>query len=303
MPSFLSVDRIVPMNLELLFQYMKKHQRVYDPDNRPDYTALRSFSAPPVPQDMDFEETEREGVPGEWIRLRGSRSRHIILFIHGGSFTSLDKGSDRHVCYYLAQRTGAAVYSTNYALAPEHPFPAAPNDCFAVYRSLASEYGAKNIILMGESAGSTLALSLCHIAKNRGIELPKAIVVLSPAVQFVKELPSYTENLDSDCTISNFLLEARTEYFQTTDPKVLEDPVASPLYGDFANFPPTIICASDSEVLKDDAVLLEQRITQSGSYCILELMHNMMHVYPMLIGLKEGREAMERVIAFIKRAF
>ena len=287
------------MTLEAYFRYCMRHRKVYDPARRPDYTAMRSFSAPPVPEDLTLEETHRAGVPGEWIRKKGRQASQVIMFIHGGSFTHLDKGSDRAVCFHLASNTSCDVYNTNYALAPEHPFPEGLTDCFNVYRALAEEKGASNIVLMGESAGGTLALGLCHMAKKQGMELPRAIVLFSPPVECDRPLPSHSANFGTDCIVSNHLLEARCEYYQTDDPAVLRTPEASPLYGDFSGFPPTLVFASDSEILKDDAVLLEKEMKAKGVNCVLELGHNQVHVYPLLVGIPECRAAMDRAVAFI----
>lgn len=290
------------MTLDAYFRYCMRHRRVYDPSRRPDYRAMRSFTATPVPEDLTLEETERAGVPGEWIRKKGRRSSAVIMFIHGGSFTHLDKGSDRAGCFYLASDTSCDVYNTNYALAPEHPFPEGLTDCFNVYRALAEETGASNIVLMGESAGGTLALGLCHMAKKHGISLPRAIVLFSPPVECDRDLPSHSANSATDCIVSNHLLEARCEYYQTEDPAVLGTPEASPLYGDFTGFPPTMVFASDTEVLRDDAVLLEKEMKAKGVVCTIELGHGMVHVYPLLVGIPECRAAMDRAVAFINGA-
>ena len=291
------------MTLDSYFRFCMRHKKLYDPQSRPDYRAKRSFSAPLLPDTLTLEETLTAGVAGDWIRVKGRETDKVILFIHGGSFTSLDKGSDRAVCFYLAEHTACDVYSTNYALAPEHPFPEGLNDCFNVYRALSEKHGSSNIVLMGESAGGTLALGLCHMAKKQAIPLPRAIVLFSPPVECSDPLPSHSANLDTDCVVGNHIEEAVCEYYRTTDRAILTSPEASPLYGDFTGFPPTMVFASDSEVLRDDAVLLERKMKEQGVRCTLELGHRMVHVYPLLIGIPECRVSMDRAAAFIDAAF
>lgn len=279
-----------------------KRRTVYDPNNRPDYTKRRTFISVPVPENLVLEEMQRAGVDGELIRHKDAPSKRVVLFIHGGSFTSCDKGSDRSVCFYIVMHSNLDVYNTNYALAPEHPFPQGLNDVYNVYLSLVADYGAKNVIVMGESAGATLALGLCNRAKAKGKALPACIVLLSPPVQAEKSLPSYTANYNTDCIVSNFLEESWAEYFQTTDPKVLSSAEASPINGDFTGFPPTVVFASDSEILLDDARMLEKKMTEQGAYCALEIGHKLMHVYPIYVNLPEGKQAMDRALAFMTRA-
>ena len=141
------------------------------------------------------------------------------------------------------------------------------------------------------------------MAKKRAIPLPRAIVLFSPPVECSDPLPSHSANLDTDCTVGNHIFEAVHEYYMTTDRAVLTTPEASPLYGDFSGFPQTMVFASDTEVLRDDAVLLERKMKEQGVNCTLELGHNMVHVYPLLIGIPECRAAMDRAAAFINSVF
>lgn len=291
------------MTHDMLFNYYMKHRTVYDPANRPDYRKRRTFLPVPVPENLVLEETSRAGVEGELIRHKDAPSRKVVLFIHGGSFTSCDKGSDRSVCFYIVSHSHMDVYNTNYALAPEHPFPQGLDDCYNVYLSIIEEYGAKNVIIMGESAGACLALGVCNRAKAKGKDLPVCIVLLSPPVQAERKLESHTTNYDTDCIVSNFLEESWAEYFQTTDPVVLSSPEASPINGDFTDFPPTVVFASDSEILIDDSRMLEQKMTKQGAYCALEIGHNLIHVYPIYVSLPEGKAAMDRALSFMSRAF
>lgn len=287
------------MTHDRLFAYYMKHKKPYDSSNRPDYAARRSFIDVPVPQGLSLTETSRCSVPGELIYDFGSTHSKVVLFIHGGSFTSCDKGTVRSACFYIARKCGVDVYSTNYALAPEHPFPQGLDDVYNVYLDLCSDYGASNIVIMGESAGACLALGLCNRAFAAGKDLPCALVLLSPPVQAMKVLDSHIRNLDTDCMVSNFLEESWAEYFQTTDPTVLSSPEASPIFGDFSSFPPTLVFCSDTEVLYDDSIMLEEAMRTQGSSCTLVVEHALMHVYPLYINLPEGRAAMDRAVAFI----
>ena len=116
--------------------------------------------------DIDVEEAVIGGVRGEWIRRKracdeGRTSQGVVLFFHGGSFVRGNRSTDRAFCRELALNSSYDVYSTDYALAPEHPFPQGLDDCFNVYKNLCNDLtnGASNIVLCGESAGATRALS------------------------------------------------------------------------------------------------------------------------------------------------
>lgn len=252
-----------------------------------------------LPKGVETHDMKMGGIEGELYTYMGRRRDKVILLYHGGGFVIGSKEMDGSFSGYVTQNTDWDVYTTNYALAPEHPYPAGVEDCFTVYKELLKLYGASNIVLWGESAGATMALTTAIYAKSKGIELPKAIVLCSPSVQYLEVYPSYTENLDTDCIVTNNRLETLCEYFQTTDQQVLKNPLASPLYADFSGFPPTLIFASDSEVLRDDSIELEKKMKEDGVDVTLDMAHNLLHVYPMFVRLTEAKEALDKAFRFI----
>ena len=284
-----------------LYRYLDRHKYFYDPQNRPNYVKMRYNPTTVLPAGVETHAMNMGGIEGELYTYNGIKRDKVILLYHGGGFVIGSKEMDGSFAAYLVQNYDWDVYTTNYALAPEHPYPEGVKDCFTVYKELCKLYGASNIILWGESAGTTMALAAAISAKNDGIPLPKAIILCSPSVQYLEVYPSYTENLDTDCIVTNNRLETLCEYFQTTDPEVLKNPLASPLYANFTGFPPTLIFASDSEVLRDDAIELEKRMRSFGVEVSLDMAHNLMHVYPMFTRLPEAKEALSKAFRFIAK--
>jgi len=294
------------MEHDSLFKHFNRRKYIYDPNARPNYALQRIQSA-----GVDFHYTDivikeeiLDGIAGEWIFNTSKSiddSHGTILFFHGGAFVRGSKSSERSFCRELVLNSNYNIYSTDYALAPEHPFPEGLEDCMKVYEALCKTVpkGASNIVLCGESAGATMALTVAVYAKMKGISLPKGIVLLSPSVQCERPLPSHTENLETDCMLTNFMDEIKAEYFQTCDPSVLAQPLASPINADFTGFPPVYITASDSEVLRDDAVLLSEKLQKQGVECTLDMAHGLMHVYPIMTALKESKEAVKRICSFL----
>lgn len=294
------------MTHDSLFRYFDRHKRPYNPNSKPDYAAQRKIGAGPMSfNDIDVEEPVVGGVKCEWIRRR-AKGDHVcgtILFFHGGSFVRGNESTDRAFCRELVLNANYDVYSAGYALAPEDPFPKGLDDCFNVYVRLCETLpgGASNIVLCGESAGATMALAVANYAKKEGIPFPKGIVLISPCVQFEQSLPSHTQNLGTDCMLTNFMEEVVAEYFQTKDPDQLKDPLVSPLNGDFTGFPPVYITASDCEVLRDDSVVLHRKMTGQGVDCTLDMAHGLMHVYPVMTALAESKAAVKRICGFLER--
>lgn len=297
------------MDHDSLFRYFNRHKRPYNPNSRPDYAAQRNIGAGPMSfDDVDVEETVMGGVQGEWVKRKRTcgeecSAHGVVLFFHGGSFVRGNRSTDRAFCRELVLNSNYDVYSTDYTLAPEHPFPQGLDDCFNVYGSLceALPNGASCIVLCGESAGATMALAVANYAKRECIALPKGIILISPCVQFERSLPSHTQNLETDCMLTNFMEEVLAEYFQTKDPDLLKDPLASPINGDFTGFPPVYITASDCEVLRDDAVVLHEKMEGQGVDCTLDMAHGLMHVYPVMTALAESKVAIRRICGFLER--
>ena len=131
---------------------------------------------------MDYEEFALSGMSAAWTRLKAPHgSRHAILYCHGGGYTSGNLGYSRVLSSKLAHATGYDVLSFEYRLAPEFPYPAAAEDALRAWDYLMLQgYGARDIVLAGDSAGGNLALVLCNRLKAAGRKLPGALILMSP---------------------------------------------------------------------------------------------------------------------------
>ena len=119
-------------------------------------------------------------IPAEWVSLEhGHDRRHAVLYCHGGGYTCGQLGYARILASKLALATGFDVLSFEYRLAPEHPFPAAIEDAVAMWDYLMyMGYGARDIIVAGDSAGGNLALELALKLKDQGRAQPRGLVLL-----------------------------------------------------------------------------------------------------------------------------
>lgn len=201
---------------------------------------------------------------------------------------------------YLAKELSYNVWSADYRLAPEHPFPAAPEDCLSHYRAILRRYDPKNIAIVGESAGGNLVASTLLSARAEGLPLPACAALLSPTLQYREEFPSYRNNAATDCMLGKtFLTEVRTTYLR--DPERAFDQLASPLFGDVAGFPPCFLTVSDSEYLYDDSVRFSEKLKAAGVPCELEVYHDLMHAFPIIAALPEAQDANKKMGQFFDR--
>ena len=287
----------------VIFRIINRGKSSYDPSRPFDYAKKRAAQDKVTPQGLPRGVKERAvdeaGVNGEYLYVEGNPSDTSVLYIHGGGFVVGSTKTVRPMTGGMVRWLGLNVLSIDYRLAPEHPYPAAHEDCMNAYRWLLRQPFGKKIVIMGESAGGNLILGTVLHAKDEGLRLPECAVALAPTVQYDQVFPSYTENLKSDCMVSNLSEETRAVYLCSDDPAALHDPYFAPYYGDFAGFPATLIIASDSEVLRDDAVYLHEKLQKAGVRSRLSMYHGLMHTFPLIPSIPESKKAYAEIREFV----
>ena len=119
------------------------------------------------------EEIDAGGVPAAWHGERSLSERGTLLYLHGGAWCLHLPGTYRRLAHRLSALTGLRVLLPDYRLAPEHPFPAAVDDCFAAYRWLVDQgYADRPLAIAGDSAGGSLTLVTMMRARDASLPLP-----------------------------------------------------------------------------------------------------------------------------------
>lgn len=247
---------------------------------------------------MRWEPFELNGMKAAWVRPEwGHDSRKIILYCHGGGYTSGNLGYSRPLASKFSHATGWETMCFEYRLAPEHPYPAAVEDAMKAWDYLMYQgYGARDVTVAGDSAGGNLALVLLHRLKAEGRKLPSRLVLLSPWTDMTASGESYVQRAELDPTITmDYIQAVRGAYAVDAD---LSSPMLSPLFGDFSGFPPTLIQVGSNEILYSDAQRLRDRMVEAGVLCRLEEWKDMWHVFQMM-PIKKAGEAMEHIGAFL----
>ena len=149
-------------------------------------------------------------VPAEWVRLDAGHDRnHAVLYCHGGGYTCGQLGYARVLAGKLALSTGCDVLSFEYRLAPEHPYPAALQDALSVWDYMAyMGYGARDILVAGDSAGGNLALELALKLKEQGRRQPRALILMSPWTDLTASGESYTQRAELDPMLTMDYIES-----------------------------------------------------------------------------------------------
>jgi monoterpene epsilon-lactone hydrolase len=213
-----------------------------------------------IPRGVTITPAEIGGIDGEWVDA-GSASP-TLLYIHGGGYFACSAQTHRAVTVGFAKQ-GLRVFALNYRRAPEHRFPAALDDVLAVYRGLLqSGIAPSQLFVAGESAGGGLTLSLLVALLRAGDPLPAAAAVFSPWTDLAVTGDSIRRN-NHRCAMftADSVRDCAPLYLGDADPR---DPLASPLYAEYAGCPPLLVHVGADEVLLDDSVRLAERARAAG---------------------------------------
>jgi acetyl esterase/lipase len=264
---------------------------------RSDFSA--SIGAAPVAADISLESLTLAGRPALASLTPGARADKTLLYIHGGAFVIGSPTDYRSLTGEMGRAAGVRTVSLDYRLAPEHPFPTAVDDCVAAYRALL-EAGNKpaDIALAGDSAGGGLVISTLVAARDAGLPMPAAALVISPWVDLTCSGSTMLTKVAEDPSITREGLQAMAALYLQGKP--LSTPLASPLYADLRGLPPLFVQVGSAELLLDDAVRLAGAAGAAGVPVHLSIWPNMPHVWHIFgFMLSEGRDALTEAGVFL----
>ncbi|MEP7181917.1 MAG: alpha/beta hydrolase [Betaproteobacteria bacterium] len=239
-------------------------------------------------------------VPAEWIDVPETRPGRVILYLHGGSFAFRFPNAHAALAARLCRQLGARALIPDYRLAPEHPFPAAPDDCMTAYRWLLSAgVDPASVVLAGDSAGGNLALVTLHRARAAGLPLPACAVLLSPALDCTMSSPSMAahEGRDPMLQLANLLV---LRQYYVASPHEYTNPEVSPLFADFRGFPPLFLQVGADEMLRDEAMRAADKAHAAGVDVELELWPGVAHVFQIAGFLPESAHAINNIARFVR---
>lgn len=240
-----------------------------------------------------------QGVRGEWLSPKECEPG-VVLYIHGGGYVSCSPATHRPITAALARLTRQRVFSLDYRIAPEHPFPAALDDAVAAYRwLLGQDFQPGSISLAGDSAGGGLLLALLLRAREMGVPLPSCAVCFSPWTDLAGAGPSVRLN-DGQCAMfhTENIAEFAAVYLKGGSPL---EPFASPARANLSGLPPLLLQVGSTELLLDDSRLVHDEIQKLGGESRLEIYDDVFHCWQMLDGIvPEARIALRQAADFIR---
>lgn len=265
-----------------------------------------------LPKGYTLQNLNLDGLPIEILISPNINNHKIILQFHGGAYIMRFFDLYRMIAYqYSKISNGAKVVSIDYHTAPYHTYPHAHNDALKVWQYLINQgYNAKDIIIVGDSAGGNLALSLTMKLRDENKALPKALVLLSPWTDFSAEGDSYKYNLHKDCLLgikkgknlqNSQMHQLIRAYAGNTD---FKHPYLSPVYGNFSNFPPMLMIVGSFDLLESDSIKVYEKAKSENVDVTLSRYYGMFHDFPLLLNfIPESKKAWIEVKNFINLHF
>jgi monoterpene epsilon-lactone hydrolase len=243
------------------------------------------------------------GIPAERVEHGDSSRAGTLLYLHGGGYVIGSPRAERTTTANLARATGTAVYALDYRLAPENPFPAALDDTVAAYQYLVErENGIRPLALGGDSAGGALAVACAIGARDQGLPLPAALVLICPWLDLTHSGSSIVANARREPILKGSWLEECARMYLAGTPA--DDPRCSPLFADLAGLPPMLIQAAGDDLLLSEAERFAERAEEAGVAVELQRFDGLWHDFHLHAGaLRSSDAAFERIGAFLRRAF
>jgi acetyl esterase len=231
----------------------------------------------------------------------------LLIWLHGGGWVIGDLVTADPIARELCAGAGVVVASVDYPLAPEHPFPAGPEACFAVTRWLTRRgdslgFDASRLAVGGDSAGGNLAAVTALLARDRGGPPLALQLLMYPATDLVLSFPSMRDNAEG------FGLTARAmEWFVDHylsaggDPK---DPMVSPVYAaDLSGLPPALVLTAELDPLRDEGEAYATRLQEAGVPVTLSRYDGQIHGFVQMTAVLDGgRRAVGEATATLAEA-
>jgi acetyl esterase len=232
----------------------------------------------------------------------------LFVLLHGGGFVIGDLDTADNMARFICKRAGCVVLSIDYRLAPEHCFPAAPQDCFAALvwaAQHAAELHAdpRRVLVGGDSAGGTLSAVAAQMARQKGAPHLAGQVLFYPSTNSAAlDTGSYQEFGERSLGLPKRDIEWFLDQY-TPDPKDRLDPRVSPLLEkDLHGLPPALVVTAEFDVLRDEGEAYARRLEAAGVPVKLLRCNGMIHGFLSLPGLiRRATDYFDQAVVEIRR--
>ncbi len=286
--------------LEFSIHFMKAHaSAAFDLPNISDgreYEDAFVFGSAAMTQ-VDIESVTKP-IKGHWYQPKSTAGRVTILYLHGGGYAYYSK-AHQNLIALVTLAADAHTFALDYRLIPEHPFPAQLEDALAAYRwLLETGIPAERLVVMGDSAGGNLTISLMLALREAALPLPALTVGLCPWMDLSNPGDSMTTNEGFDWIERRMPIRWAEWFCKGTN---AVNPLVSPIHADLKGLPPMYLQAGSAEILLDMIRAFADRAAEQGANVRLDVWPNMPHDFQAFGSMvSESKESLQRMAEVIR---
>jgi acetyl esterase/lipase len=234
--------------------------------------------------------------------LADANKDRLLVHVHGGGYIFLGGPACVTEAIILAHFCRMKVLSIDYRMPPEHPFPKAVDDVTAVWKEISASRQPRNLAMGGTSAGGGLTLAAVHRFKQMKLPLPGALWGGSPWTDLTFSGDTYETNRWIDAILPSHkgLLEGAAKLYAGNEDR--RNPLISPVFGDFADFPPTILATGTRDLLLSDTARVHTKLRAARVESQLVCIEGMSHGEFLIVSAApESRYVWQQVADFFDR--
>lgn len=237
--------------------------------------------------------------------INANKTTPYLLFFHGGGFVYNAAPHHFALARNMAKALGWKTILLDYRLAPKYKYPTAPEDCFSTYHWILHNADSLNInptqiAVCGDSAGGNLATVLCLMARDRGIQIPMAQMLLYPVIDRRMKTHSYQKYTDTPMCNSKDMKKYFDMYVNNNSPVDIK--YLSPIESDsLIGLPPAYVETAEYDCLHDEGISYAEAMQNAGVYVEIHETQNTMHGYDIAINSNLIKDLINQRVAFLQK--
>lgn len=251
---------------------------------------------------VEIKDTQIAGVNCQITQPKEQTNpQRVVIYLHGGGFVIGSPAGYQNLISQLAEHSGAVIIAPDYRLSPEHPFPAAQDDCLQVAEAVLAQYSSVPVCLAGDSAGGNLAISTAlSLAAAQRIDQVAALLLISPWVEPTADSGTMLSNEPNDVFNLSFLQQCYGDHMRDAD---LFNTRANLLHADLASLPYTYTQAGGGELFIDQITQFHERALAAGVAAKLDVFATQFHDFQTISPvLKDAKQAVLSLASTIRTA-
>ncbi len=262
------------------------------------------------PRGFDYHRFTVGSIPIETLAKKLSHPKKVFLILHKGCFLRGVVDNDRKLLKLFSKKIGGLAVLVDYGVMPKNKFPKPLEEIYSVWQWLMQEHKPQDVTLIGEGVGASLAISLCLKLQTED-QTPRSIVCFNPFLDMSIRGDSYYDHFYLDKSYTSYKIShsdlreeiLSQELFEYGGNVAQNDPLYSPVYAEYRDFPPVYIAYGGDSVLSSDAETLIEKLTNSGSLVEVQCAEGRYGDYFFDKPTRDGKKQIKLAIGFIKRAY